>query len=217
MHSPLAKPRLAGRPRPRLRKSDSPLAGLLASASLARLVAHFTLHPDQPLHFRALQKHTGVPNRSLQTELRRLDQLGLVTRRAHERSVIFTANPAAPLWGALRQIVRQVAEPAELLRDALADLPGIEAAVVYGSVARGDARPDSDVDVLVLGEAVERRLLVDRVMEVAALLGREINALLLTRGELADRLASGSPFLGRVLAGPLVPVVGTFRVPRPRA
>jgi predicted nucleotidyltransferase len=81
----------------------------------------------------------------------------------------------------------------------------------------GDARPESDVDLLILGEAVERRLVVGRVMEVAALLGREINALLFTRGELADRLASGSPFLGRVLAGPLVPVVGTFRVPPPRA
>src|SRR6266571_5294659 len=96
----------ASRRSPRLRKSGSLLAGLLSSAALARLVAHFVLHPDQPLHFRALQRHTAVPNRSLQASLARLEALGVATRRPEGRHITFQANPAAPLWGALRQVVR---------------------------------------------------------------------------------------------------------------
>ena len=203
---------MRARPRsPRLRKSDSPLATLLSSHALARLVAHFVLHPDQALHFRALQRHTAVPNRSLQTELARLEVFGMVTRRAEGRHVTFGANTATPLWGALRQVVRQVAEPAELLRDALADVPGIDAAFVYGSTARGTARPDSDLDLFVIGGLTDPTGLAARTMEVSALLEREVNVSRYSRAELKERLRAGNPFVERVLAGPKRWVLGDQR------
>ena len=186
---------------PRLRKSDSLLASLLSSPALARLVAHFVLHPDQALHFRALQRHTAVPNRSLQTALARLEVLGVVTRRAEGRHVTFEADTAAPLWSALRQVVRNVADPTELLRDALADAPGIDAAFVYGSTARGNARPDSDLDLFVVGALTDPSGLAARTMEVSALLECEVNVSRYSRAELKERLHAGSPFLERVLAG----------------
>lgn len=196
---------------PRLRKSDSLLAGLLSSPALARLVAHFVLHPDHALHFRALQRHTAVPNRSLQASLSRLVALGVVTRRAERRHIIFQANTAAPLWAALRQLVRTVGDPTELLRDALADMPGIDAAFVYGSTARGDIRPDSDVDLFVVGALPDGSALAARTMEVSALLEREVNVSRYSRAELKARRHAGSPFLERVLAGSKRWVLGDRR------
>lgn len=201
----------ATRRSPRLRKSDSLLAGLLSSPALARLVAHFVLHPDQPLHFRALQRHTAVPNRSLQASLARLEVLGVVRRRAEGRHTTFQANAAAPLWGALRQLVRHVADPTELLRDALADVPGVDAAFVYGSIARGDVRPDSDVDLFVVGALPDASALAARTMEVSALLEREVNVSRYSRAELKARRHAGSPFLERVLAGSKRWVLGDQR------
>jgi predicted nucleotidyltransferase len=165
------------------------------------LVAHFVLHPDQALHFRALQRHTAVPNRSLQASLSRLETLGVVTRREEGRHITFQANTAAPLWAALRQVVRNVADPIELLRDALGDMPGIEAAFVYGSTARGDIRPDSDVDLFVVGALPDMGALAARTMEISALLEREVNVSRYSRADLKARRHAGSPFLERVLAG----------------
>jgi predicted nucleotidyltransferase len=196
---------------PRLRKSDSLLASLLSSPALARLVAHFVLHPDQALHFRALQRHTAVPNRSLQTALARLQVFGVVTRRPEGRHVTFQANSAAPLWNALREVVRNVADPTEVLRDALADVPGIDAAFVYGSTARGDTRPDSDVDLFVVGAPADESDLAVRTMEVSALLGREVNVSRYSRAALKERRHAGSPFLERVLAGSKRWVLGDSR------
>jgi predicted nucleotidyltransferase len=175
---------------------------------MARLIAHFVLHPQQSMHFRALQRHTTLPHRSLQTELGRLEALGVVTRRQDGRHVTFTAKAEAPVWRALRQVVRHVADPAELLRDALADATGIDAAFVYGSTARGDARPDSDVDLFVIGSFGDTTDLAARTMEVSALLQREVNVSRYAVAELRDRVRSGSPFLKRVMAAPKRWVVG---------
>ncbi len=201
----------ASRRSPRPRKSDSLLAALLSSPALARLVAHFVLHPDQVLHFRALQRHTAVPNRSLQTALARLEVLGVVTRRAEGRYVTFQANTAAPLWGALRQVVRTVADPTELLRDALADVAGLDAVFIYGSTARGDVRPDSDVDLFVVGELPDASALAARTMEVSALLEREVNVSRYSRAELKARRHAGSSFLERVRSGSKRWVLGNPR------
>ena len=42
------------------------------------------------------------------------------------------------------------------LREELSRIPGARAVIVFGSVARGDYRPDSDVDILLVVEDVER-------------------------------------------------------------
>jgi predicted nucleotidyltransferase len=57
----------------------------------------------------------------------------------------------------------------ERLRERLADLPDVRLAAVFGSVARGEERPGSDLDLALLldGDSLPRR------WEVEAALGRE--------------------------------------------
>ena len=63
----------------------------------------------------------------------------------------------------------------DVLRAVLADHPGVDLAVLFGSEARGTSRSDSDVDLLVSG--VNRPEL--RAFETAAsrVLGREVDAI----------------------------------------
>src|SRR5687768_3988131 len=111
----------------RSRKPDESLALVLASRALAAVVIYFVLHPDKPLHFRALQRVTRVSSRSLQHEMARLETLGMVQREREGRLVRYRAVAGHPRWAVLREMVRQFADPAELLRVALADVPGLEA------------------------------------------------------------------------------------------
>lgn len=194
----------------RLRKADGPLASLLASRSLAAVVIYFVLHPDRALHFRALQRVTGVSSRSLQHEMARLESLGLVHRERDGRLVRYRAVAGHPRWTVLRDMVRQFADPAELLRVALADVPGLEAVFIYGSYARGDEHTESDVDVFALGDVLndrDRRLaLTRRTVEASVLLNREVNVTRYTRDKLEARRTGG--FLTSVLAGPKQWLVG---------
>jgi predicted nucleotidyltransferase len=194
----------------RTRKKDEPLASVLASRAMAAVVIYFVLHPDKALHFRALQRVTRVSSRSLQHEMARLEALGLVQRERDGRLVRYRAVAGHPRWSVLREMVRQFAEPAELLRVALADVPGLEAAFIYGSFARDDTHPESDVDVFALGDALKdldtRLALTHRALEASILLNREVNVTRYTRARLDARRTGG--FLKSVLAGPKQWLVG---------
>ena len=97
-----------------------------------------------------------------------------------------------------------------LLREALRNVDGVEAAAIFGSWAAGQAEPGSDVDLLVIGE-VDRDGLLDSVREMERLTHREIDVTAYRRDEFERRREEGSGFIRTVLAGPLTPLIGEVR------
>ena len=118
-------------------------------------------------------------------------------------------NEQSPRWRLLRELVRELADPADVVRDALSDVPGLEAAFVFGSMARGtDIREGSDIDLFVLrGNLAEDRL-ARRTIDAGVLLKREVNPVVMGVEELRDRLSGESGFLRAVLSEPKRWVVG---------
>lgn len=196
---------------------ENALSRVLASSALAHLILYFVLHPDGVPHFRGLQRATGISSRSLQHELARLVELGMIQRERDGRLVRCRRVADHPRWTVFRGLVREFAAPEELLRTALAEVPGIEAAFIYGSFARGDMHPESDVDVFALGDALKHRdtrlVLAQGTLEAAILLDREVNVVRYTREKLEARRDDG--FLSAVLAGPKTWLVGDEAVLQP--
>lgn len=192
------------------RRSAGSLASVLASEALADVVTYFVLHPDGTPHFRALQRATGVASRSLQHEVKRLEALGMIQSERDGRLVRYRAVWGHPRWSVLRQMVRAFAEPVQLLRIAVGNVPGVEAAFIYGSCARGDMHAESDIDVFALGDALKhldtRLALTQGTLEASMLLDREVNVVRYTRDKLDARRAGG--FLSAVLTGPKKWLVG---------
>ena len=190
-----------------------PLARILASAALANVVLYYVVHPDAAPHFRALQRATGVASRSLQHELARLEELGMLRREPDGRRVRYHRVPAHPRWEVLREMVRRFARPRDVLRTALADVPGVEAAFIFGSFARGDMDARSDIDVLAVGAALDdpgpETALAASTLEASVLLGHEVNVTRYTPTRLRARRTGG--FLRAVLAAPKDWLIGSSR------
>lgn len=186
------------------------LARALASRAFADVVTFFVLHPQAAPHFRALQRATGVASRSLQHELARLLELGMIRRERDGRLVRYRAIAGHPRWSVFRSMVREFADPGELLRIAVSHVPGVEGAFIYGSYARGDMHPESDIDVFALGDALDdsktRLAITEGALEISGLLGREVNVTRYTRRKLEARRTGG--FLRSVLTGPKHWLVG---------
>jgi predicted nucleotidyltransferase len=185
---------------PRARKAPDPLSTALASGAMARVVRYFAVNPEAAPHGRALERATGLRPRSLQNELARLVSLGILIRETDGRRVRYQLDEAHPAWPHLRQLVRHLSEPADVLPFAVAEVPGVEAAFVFGSYAKDTAGAESDIDLFVLIDQADEPALLRQTMEAGVLLGREVNVISVTRDELEER--ASTPFFRDVLAGP---------------
>jgi predicted nucleotidyltransferase len=132
----------------------------------------------------------------------------VLTRRPVGNQVQFQANAACPIYEDLRNILKKTAALADVLRVALEPLADrIKVAFVYGSVARGDERPGSDLDVMVIGEARFAQV-VNALAAARETLRREINPNLYPSREFKAKVAAGDPFLKRVLADKKIFLIG---------
>jgi predicted nucleotidyltransferase len=189
-------------------KTQSALASTLASAAMVRLLLYFALRPDEPVHVRELGRRTGLAMASLQNEFGRLHGLGLIVRERDGRRVLYRADLASPRWAPFRDLIRQLAQPAEVIRAVFFGVDGVVAAFVFGSQARGDTRQDSDVGLFVVGDEAARRALSDPLSEAESLLDLDVDVIAYTPERLASRIDAESGFLDRIFNEPKQWAVG---------
>jgi uncharacterized protein len=75
-----------------------------------------------------------------------------------------------------------------------------EKIILFGSAARGDAAPDSDVDLLIIKRDTPP-FSADRIMEVSSLIERDVpvDFLVYRPEEFEKRISLGDPFIGLIL------------------
>ena len=184
------------------------LASLLFGAYRRDALALLLLHPEDSLHVREIGRITGKAPGTILRELNRLADAGVIIRRPVGNQVQFQANAACPIYEDLRNILKKTAAIADVLREAMEPLADrIQAAFVYGSVARGDERSGSDLDVMILGEAKFAEV-VHALAAAQETLRREINPNLYPIREFSAKVAAGDPFLKRVLADKKIFLIG---------
>ena len=189
--------------------SASPnLASLLFGAYRLGVLALLLLRPEESLHLREIARLTGKVPGTLLREVNALAAAGVLLRKRVGNQVHFQANPDCPIFEDLRNILKKTIGVADVLRDALAPLAGkVRAAFVYGSIARGDERAGSDLDIMVVGDAKFSEV-VEALAPAQAQLRREVNPNVYPALEFNRKAAAAEPFLKRVLADRKIFIVG---------
>lgn len=104
-----------------------------------------------------------------------------------------------------------------LTKRLLSNVSGLEVALIFGSVAAGRFRPDSDLDVLVLKTpGLNRRELHTQVSEATLELGRSVNLLLYSPEQLKERLKDpkhpAHGFINQIYRSPKIWLAGNFEL-----
>jgi predicted nucleotidyltransferase len=178
------------------------LAQVVGSTARARLLGCLLLPGATPAHIRELERRCGLPYYAVHRELRRLEGLGLVEVERIGNLKRYRPAAGSPLLAPLRDLVRRTMGVIPLLAAAL-DREDVVVAFVYGSVATGEDRPDSDVDVMVVGEA-DLYALAEPLAEMAQETGREIAPVTYRPEEFRAGLREGNAFLSSVVRKPKV-------------
>jgi predicted nucleotidyltransferase len=121
----------------------------------------------------------------------------------------YRANSGSPIFEELRAIVRKTFGLADELRNALRPLAGrILVAFVYGSVAKGTDSASSDIDLMVISDALSYQDLLAALAETEVRLKRKVNPMFYSTAELERRRSEANDFVLRVLEQPKLFVIG---------
>ena len=164
------------------------LAELLFPAYRRRVLELLLEHRGEALHGREIARRTGLPAGTLNRELALLAQAGVLRREPRGNQHLYSLDTTCVIYEELASILRKTANVGERkraiapvleeprasyrARPAKLDIPKrrlqalcrkyrIRKLSIFGSAARGEARPDSDVDLMVEFEPDEAPSLWD--------------------------------------------------------
>ena len=184
------------------------IATALFSDSQSRVFRWLFGQPEREFHMSELRRLTGLGSASLQRELNRLAEVGLVRSERVGNLRRFQANPQSPVFGELVGLTRKTLGAEPMLREALLPLSrNLTAAWVYGSVAKQTDTAQSDIDVMLVGKNLRLTKVLEVLVPLEAQLGRKINPTVYTPAEFAKRRAEPDSFVNRVLAQPILPLI----------
>jgi predicted nucleotidyltransferase len=175
------------------------LANLLFGAYRHRVLSLLFLRPGDRFHVRMISRLTGVPAGSLHRELRQLAYAGLLVAARSGNQVLYGANEDSPVFRELAAMLDKTAGTLPTLHEHAAEytvepgnglgaIPkrelaatcrkyGVRKMSLFGSAARNELRPDSDVDLLVEFKPASKTTLFDLVHmqdELSPLFGNRV-------------------------------------------
>lgn len=190
------------------------IATALFSDSQARVLRWLFGQPDRGFHLSELRRLTGLGSASLQREINRMADAGLVRSEHVGNLRRFQANPNSPVFSELLALTRKTLGAEPMLREALQPLlPGLQGAWIFGSVAKQTDTAQSDIDVMLVGKNLSLAKVLELLLPAEAQLGRKINPTCYSPAEFERRRAEPDSFVNRVLSQPVLPLIGTLHEP----
>lgn len=197
-----------------MRSPAPPLLPIFRSVLQAELLTALFTRPNQALSLTELAKRLGVALPTLHREVNRLVEAGLLVEEASGRQRLLSANTDHPAAQPLTQLLEVTFGTRRVISEEF-ELAGADEVVVFGSwAARSlgvDGPPPRDVDVLLLGDTLDRVDVYDAADRAQERLGIPVNPVVRTWAEWNDPTdllcvqIKASPHVvleGRELGGP---------------
>ena len=189
-------------------RAEAPaLMPILRSQKQAELLTILLLHPETEYSITELSEKLSVPLTTVQREVNRFSEVGLITERRVGRTREVSANPKSRYTRPLTELLTLAFGPHVVVGEEFADIPATGVAI-YGSwAARYAGVPGpapADVDVLVVGEP-SRPDIYDAADRAEQRIGFPVNVTLSSPGRWA---AASDALIQQIQSAPLVWIIG---------
>lgn len=173
-----------------------------------RLLSLYFTNPDQKFYLRELERTIDFPVANIRRELVKLEKAGLFLIENKGNLVYYYLNQAYPLYPELKGIISKTSGVPITIKSMLEKIKGIKQAFIYGSFAKNEQKPTSDIDLLIIGEVNENKL-VAPCRKLEKELQREINYTLYSQTDFDRKKKAKDPFVLEVVKQPKVFLIGT--------
>jgi len=180
---------------------------LFGSKTRVALLSRLMMNPDRSFFIRELSRELKIPYGMLYKEEKNLVSLGILTEEKRGKVTLVSVNKKLPYFAEIRRLITKTTGLADLMKSALSRLRGIQYALIYGSFASGEESESSDIDLLVIGDVDEEKVL-NAISETEKEVEREINYILWSEKEFMKRVESKHHLLMDIVGKPLIILVG---------
>lgn len=185
------------------------LAEALFSRVQLRVLTLLFGQPDRTFHASEIIRLAASGSGAVQRELKRLSEAGLVDVTTSANRKLYRANRASPLFEELHSLIVKTSGLVEPLRAALQPFAkDIEAAFVYGSVAKGSDTAGSDIDLMIITDDLAYGDVYKALQKAEDRLQRPVNPNLMNLREWRRKSADEGTFAGKIARQPRLTIIG---------
>lgn len=176
------------------------LGKLFGSAVKVKLMRLFLLNPGLTLTTEEVVKRSRISQAAARRELKVLEEIGFVAKKSKEGEAAWQLNSHFPLLGHLRGLIKSnlLDKRADLVRQ-FSRAGRISLLIVSGIFIEDK---DSRVDLVIVGDRLNRSILDRTIKNLEAELGQELNYTVMSTSDYQYRLNASDKFLRDVLEYP---------------
>lgn len=169
-----------------------------------KLLAALLLRPERSFSLAELIEIAGPGHGSTQNSVKALVVAGVIEAWQERFRTRYRANTRHVIYPELANICRKTWGIADVIAEALQSVAprNTTTAFIFGSVARGQERPDSDIDVMVIGD-IDILKIYAIASDLEKRLGREVHFNVYERQEW-EQLVASDPVVAAIAAGPRI-------------
>ena len=172
-----------------------------------QLLRHYFINPGGRYYLRELERILKFPVGNIRRELKKLEKFGLFISEKKGNLLFYSLNVKCPVYNEIKTMVIKTTALGDIFRNKFKKVSGIEFAFIYGSFAKGQETQSSDIDIMLIGDVLQRELL-SRLHEIEDKIGRTINYLSYSRKEVIDRIKKKNYFMLNVFKDKKIMLVG---------
>ena len=180
---------------------------LFGSKTRDTLLSKLMMNPDKQFYLRELSRDLKIPYSMLYKEEKTLVSLGILSEEKRGNVTFVYVNKKVPYFPELKSLITKTVGLGDVVKTALLGLKGIRFALIFGSFARGEESVSSDVDLLIIGNLDEEKIL-KAVSQAEVEVAREINYILWSEQEFKKRIRSRNHLLVEIASNPITMLIG---------
>ena len=171
------------------------------------LLALYFTNPDKKYYLRELERILKFSVGNIRRELIKLQSAGLFLSESKGNLVYYYLNKSYPLFEELKSIIFKTSGAPKMLQNILEKFNGINQAFIYGSFAKREEREGSDIDLLIIGEVDEDKL-IEEIGKLERKLQREINYAIYEKEDFNKKKKEGNSFILDILKEKKILLIG---------
>lgn len=180
---------------------------ILLTKTQAELLKLFLTNPDLSFYMQEIGRILGRKPGTFQRTLNNMVLEGILISEYRANARYFKANKDYPLYKELTSIVFKTVGVQGGIKDILEEIGNVKFAFIYGSYAKARETYLSDIDLAIIGNPDEDRL-IKELDRLEGKLQREINYKLYTLKEFKKEIKENEPFVLEILRDKKVMVIG---------